>query len=81
MQSLQCLRRIEGDRNGGTSSRLWRRDCSDRREKGMAGAIAKAGELAEEIDGAVVLGQFINKANPAAHIRFYRTGDMGRYRR
>ena len=25
------------------------------------------GELAEEIDGAVVLGQFINKANPAAH--------------
>ena len=33
----------------------------------MAGAIAKAGELAEEIDGAVVLGQFINKANPAAH--------------
>ena len=36
-------------------------------KKGMAGAIAKAGELAEEIDGAGVLGQFINKANPAAH--------------
>lgn len=36
-------------------------------KKGMAGAIAKAGELVEEIDGAVVLGQFINKANPAAH--------------
>ena len=36
-------------------------------KKGMAGAIAKAGELAEGIDGAVVLGQFINKANPAAH--------------
>lgn len=36
-------------------------------KKGMAGAIAKAGELAEEIDGAVVFGQFINKANPAAH--------------
>lgn len=36
-------------------------------KKGMAGAIAKAGELAEETDGAVVLGQFINKANPAAH--------------
>ena len=36
-------------------------------KKGMAGAIAKAGELAEEIDGAVVLGHFINKANPAAH--------------
>lgn len=36
-------------------------------KKGMAGAIAKAEELAEEINGAVVLGQFINKANPAAH--------------
>lgn len=36
-------------------------------KKGMAGAIAKAEELAEEIDGAVALGQFINKANPAAH--------------
>ena len=36
-------------------------------KKGMAGAIAKAEELAEEIDGAVVLGQFINKANPVAH--------------
>ena len=36
-------------------------------KKGMAGAIAKAEELAEEIDGAVVLGQFIDKANPAAH--------------
>ena len=36
-------------------------------KKGMAGAIAKAEELAEEIGGAVVLGQFINKANPAAH--------------
>lgn len=36
-------------------------------KKGMAGAIAKAEELAEEIDGAVVLGQFINKANPATH--------------
>ena len=41
-------------------------------KKGMAGAIAKAEELAEEIDGAVVLGQFINKANPAAH--FVSTG-------
>ena len=36
-------------------------------KKGMAGAIAKAEELAEEIDGAVVLGQFIIRANPAAH--------------
>ncbi len=35
--------------------------------KGMTGAIAKAEELAQEIDGAVILGQFVNKANPAAH--------------
>lgn len=35
--------------------------------KGMKGAIAKAKELEEEIDGAVILGQFDNPANPAAH--------------
>lgn len=35
--------------------------------KGMKGAIAKAEELKEEIDGAVILGQFVNPANPAAH--------------
>lgn len=35
--------------------------------KGMKGAIAKADELAKEIDGAVILGQFVNPANPAAH--------------
>ena len=35
--------------------------------KGMKGAIAKAEELEKEIDGAVILGQFINPANPAAH--------------
>lgn len=35
--------------------------------KGMKGAIAKAEELKNEIPGAVVLGQFINSANPAAH--------------
>lgn len=35
--------------------------------KGMKGAIAKAAELEKEIDNAVVLGQFVNKANPAAH--------------
>lgn len=35
--------------------------------KGMKGAIAKAEELKNEIPGAVVLGQFINPANPAAH--------------
>ena len=37
--------------------------------KGMAGAIAKANELAEEIEGAVILGQFDNPANPAAHLQ------------
>ncbi len=35
--------------------------------KGMKGAIAKANELVEEIDGAVILGQFDNPANPAIH--------------
>ena len=33
--------------------------------KGMKGAIAKAEELEKEIDGAVILGQFDNPANPA----------------
>lgn len=35
--------------------------------KGMRGAIAKAGELEKEIDGAVILGQFVNPANPRIH--------------
>lgn len=35
--------------------------------KGMKGAIAKAEELSKEIDGAVILGQFVNPANPAIH--------------
>ena len=35
--------------------------------KGMAGAIEKAEELAREIPGGFVPGQFINPANPAAH--------------
>ena len=33
----------------------------------MKGAIAKAEDLAKEIPGAVILGQFVNPANPAAH--------------
>ena len=37
------------------------------KEKGMGGAIAKANELLEEIDGAVMPSQFDNPANPAIH--------------
>ena len=36
--------------------------------KGMTGAIKKADELKGEIEGSVILGQFVNDANPAAHI-------------
>ena len=35
--------------------------------KGMKGAIEKAGELAKEIPGGFIAGQFVNPANPAAH--------------
>ena len=40
--------------------------------KGMKGAIEKAGELAKEIPGSFVPGQFVNPANPKAH--FEHTG-------
>ena len=35
--------------------------------KGMAGAVAKAEELASEIEGGFIPGQFVNPANPAIH--------------
>ena len=35
--------------------------------KGMTGAIEKAEQLAREIPGAIIAGQFENPANPAAH--------------
>ena len=37
--------------------------------QGMKGAIARAEQLRQEIEGAVILGQFENPANPAAHVR------------
>jgi len=35
--------------------------------EGMSGAVRRAEELAEEISGAIITGQFVNPANPAAH--------------
>ena len=45
-------------------------------KEGMQGAVDKAAALAQEIPGALVLGQFVNPANPEAH---YRTTGAGRY--
>lgn len=36
---------------------------------GMTGSIKKAEELQKEIPGSIVAGQFVNKANPAAHYK------------
>ncbi|MBE6760752.1 MAG: cysteine synthase A [Ruminococcaceae bacterium] len=38
-------------------------------KKGMSGAIEKAQELAKEIPNSFIAGQFINPANPIAHIK------------
>ncbi len=37
--------------------------------EGMAGAIAKAEQLSQEIPGSFLAGQFVNPANPEAHYR------------
>lgn len=37
--------------------------------KGMKGAITKAEELSQTIDGAIIAGQFVNPQNPLAHYR------------
>lgn len=37
-------------------------------KKGMTGAIEKANQLQEELENAIVLGQFVNPSNPKAHI-------------
>ncbi len=36
-------------------------------DKGMSGAIERAGELEKELENALVLGQFVNPSNPKAH--------------
>jgi cysteine synthase A len=36
---------------------------------GMKGAIARADELNKQIPGSIILGQFVNPANPAAHYK------------
>lgn len=38
-------------------------------KKGMQGAVERANELCREIEGAVILGQFDNKANALAHYK------------
>lgn len=49
--------------------------------KGMKGAIEKAQELAAEIPGSFLPGQFDNQANAEAHRRTTGPGDLGGYRR
>lgn len=37
--------------------------------KGMAGAIKRAEELEKEMENGIILGQFVNRANPEAHYK------------
>ena len=48
---------------------MGRRSFLQRGARGMAGAIAKAAELEKTTENAVVLGQFVNEANPKAHYK------------
>ena len=48
--------------------------------KGMKGAIAKAEELAKEIPGSFIPGQFVNPSNPKAHSEGARARGEGRGR-
>ena len=59
-----------------------RRACFDRGRQGNESVRSrKADELAKEIPGAVILGQFVNPANPAAHKATTGTGNLGADRR
>ncbi len=48
---------------------------------GMKGSLDKADQLAKEIPGSIIAGQFENPANPQIHYETTATGDMAGYRR